>query len=136
MNKKLFRITINGRVYEVEVEELTSLGGSNLATSSYSPVQTLASSTSTPIVQTPATISSSSVQAISQAPTAPAQPTPQVSRKAEKPAVSDLSGTSVNAPMPGKILRVAVKEGDAISQGDLLLVLEAMKMENEIFSPV
>jgi len=38
--------------------------------------------------------------------------------------------------MPGKILKVAVQTGQAVSNGDLLLVLEAMKMENEITSPV
>jgi glutaconyl-CoA/methylmalonyl-CoA decarboxylase subunit gamma len=42
---------------------------------------------------------------------------------------------SVTAPMSGRILRVAVKAGDAVQTGDLLLILEAMKMENEIRSP-
>ena len=44
-------------------------------------------------------------------------------------------GESVKAPMPGNILRVAVKAGDTVKEGDLLVVLEAMKMENEIFAP-
>lgn len=42
---------------------------------------------------------------------------------------------AVKAPMPGNIMKVAVKVGDAVKKGDLLCVLEAMKMENEIFSP-
>jgi glutaconyl-CoA decarboxylase len=38
--------------------------------------------------------------------------------------------------MPGKIWKLNVKEGDSVSEGQLVLILEAMKMENEIFSPV
>ena len=41
----------------------------------------------------------------------------------------------VNAPMPGKILKVNVNAGTAVKKGDVLLVLEAMKMENEICAP-
>ena len=41
----------------------------------------------------------------------------------------------VTAPMPGIILSIIVKEGDQVSAGDSLLVLEAMKMENEIHAP-
>ncbi len=41
----------------------------------------------------------------------------------------------VVAPMPGVILSIAVKEGDEINAGDVILVLEAMKMENEIHAP-
>lgn len=138
MNKRLFRITINGKVYEVEVEELTSTASSP----SYFSVNRSAVVSEV----TPAPVSMPSVGAATQAPASmptQAQPASQPSKREEtkreeKPSVSvsEASGTPVNAPMPGKILRVAVKEGDAISQGDLLLVLEAMKMENEIFSPV
>ncbi|WP_036467153.1 acetyl-CoA carboxylase biotin carboxyl carrier protein subunit, partial [Negativicoccus succinicivorans] len=42
---------------------------------------------------------------------------------------------TVKAPMPGKILSVDVKEGQAVKAGDLLCVLEAMKMANEIYAP-
>ena len=45
-------------------------------------------------------------------------------------------GTEVNAPMPGLVLRFAVKVGDKVNQNDLLMVMEAMKMENEIYAPV
>lgn len=44
-------------------------------------------------------------------------------------------GEKVNAPMPGNILDVKVAQGTKVSKGDVLLVLEAMKMENEIMSP-
>ena len=45
------------------------------------------------------------------------------------------NGTSVNAPMPGNILEVSVKTGDAVKEGQILCILEAMKMENEILAP-
>lgn len=62
------------------------------------------------------------------APVAPA-PAP-----AAKPAVN-VEGTKVTAPMPGNINGVSVKVGDAVKNGDKLIVLEAMKMENDITSP-
>lgn len=45
-------------------------------------------------------------------------------------------GTPVKAPMPGLVLRIQAKEGDKVAKNGLLLVMEAMKMENEIFAPV
>jgi glutaconyl-CoA/methylmalonyl-CoA decarboxylase subunit gamma len=45
-------------------------------------------------------------------------------------------GTPVVPPMPGKVIEIRVKEGDRVRKGDVLLVLEAMKMRNEITSPV
>ncbi len=47
----------------------------------------------------------------------------------------DSSGEPINAPMPGTIVSVKVSQGQSVSKGDVLLVLEAMKMENEIMSP-
>ncbi|MEA3312840.1 MAG: biotin/lipoyl-containing protein [Caldisericota bacterium] len=49
--------------------------------------------------------------------------------------VSKSGASIVAAPLPGKVLSVNVKKGDAVKQGGLLLVIEAMKMENEIFAP-
>ena len=63
---------------------------------------------------------------------APAQaPAAAPAPKAAAPA----GGTAVNAPMPGTIVDIKVSNGAAVKKGDLLLVMEAMKMENEIFSP-
>lgn len=62
--------------------------------------------------------------------------------KASKPSqtqsnpVSSAQGQKIEAPMPGTIVSVAVKAGDTIKKGQLILVLEAMKMENEIVSPI
>ena len=42
----------------------------------------------------------------------------------------------VQAPLPGKILSIKVKPGDKVNESDVLLILEAMKMENEILSPI
>lgn len=55
---------------------------------------------------------------------------------APTPVAAPAGGETVNAPMPGNILAVNVTAGQAVKKGDVLLVLEAMKMENEIMSPV
>jgi acetyl/propionyl-CoA carboxylase alpha subunit len=68
----------------------------------------------------------------------------EVTRKDILPAQSDFaeistsvgeSGSNITSPMPGKVIKIAVKQGDAVAKGDLLLVVEAMKMENNILSP-
>ena len=70
------------------------------------------------------------------APAAPraAAPAPKAAPKAAAPAGAQ-GGVKVNAPMPGKILGVKVAAGQAVKKGDVLIVLEAMKMENEIVAP-
>lgn len=64
------------------------------------------------------------------APAAPAAPAPTPA-----PAAAPAGGETVTSPMPGTILSVNVKEGAAVNKGDVLMVLEAMKMENEIIAP-
>ncbi len=66
------------------------------------------------------------------APVAPAAPAAPAAPVAAAPA----GGEKVNAPMPGTILSVNVNVGDAVKKGQILVILEAMKMENEIVSPV
>ena len=51
------------------------------------------------------------------------------------PAAAPVAGEAVKAPMPGNILKVNVSAGQTVKEGELLVVLEAMKMENEIFAP-
>ena len=62
---------------------------------------------------------------------------PKAAVKAAAPAApaGAQGAVKVNAPMPGKILKVNVNAGTAVKKGDVLLVLEAMKMENEICAP-
>lgn len=97
-----FNVTVNGQTYEVEVEEV---GGAPSA----APVRAAAP------VAAPA--------AAAPAAAAPAAP---------KAAAPVAGGTPVKAPMPGTILDVKVKAGDAVKAGQCVCVLEAMKMENEI----
>lgn len=60
----------------------------------------------------------------------------QVQPEAEKKPAASKKGASVEAPMPGMIIRYEVSEGDEVKEGDVLLILEAMKMENSITAPV
>ena len=54
---------------------------------------------------------------------------------APAPAAAPAGGETVTSPMPGTILEVKVAQGQAVKKGDVLLILEAMKMENEIMAP-
>ena len=100
-----YKVTLNGRTYEVEVE-----AGKAMLLSEYEAVAPAAP------VAAPAA--------------APAAVAPAVAA----PVVTG-AGEAVNAPMPGNILKVNVKAGDAVKSGTVLVVLEAMKMENEIMAP-
>ena len=102
-----YKITLNGRTYEVEVE-----AGKAMLLSEYEAVAPA------PVAAAPAA--------------APAAPAAAAAPAA--PVVTG-SGEAVNAPMPGNILKVNVKTGDTVKSGTVLVVLEAMKMENEIMAP-
>ena len=91
---KRFNITVNGKAYDVAVEEVS--GGA--AAPAAAPVAV-----------------SAPVQAA--------------------PAAAPANGTAVNAPMPGTILDVKASVGDTVTEGQVLMVLEAMKMENDIVAP-
>ncbi len=54
---------------------------------------------------------------------------------APAPVAAPAGGETVNAPMPGNILDIKVANGASVKKGDVLLILEAMKMENEIMAP-
>ncbi len=109
---RLFNIKVNGQAYEVEVEEI---GGSRPAIGQVKKAapSPAALAPAAPIVAAPAAAA---------APVAPA------------PAAAVTGGEAITSPMPGKIQSVAVKVGDKVNAGDLVLILEAMKMDNEIFS--
>ena len=102
-----YKVTLNGRTYEVEV-----VADKAMCVDEYEAIA-------------PA------------APTAAAAPVAAATPAAAAPAggVTVTGGESVKAPMPGNILKVAVAVGDTVKEGQLLCVLEAMKMENEIFAP-
>ncbi len=109
---KKFLIKVNGSQYEVEVEEVRD--GSV-------PVYVPAA----PVVSAPV---AAPVQAAAPAPAAPA---PE-----KKAATGGTAGAvKINAPMPGTILKVVASVGDNVKRGQVLVVLEAMKMENEIVAP-
>ena len=65
---------------------------------------------------------------------APTVATAPVAASAAAPAASG-AGESITSPMPGNILAVNVANGSAVKKGDVLMILEAMKMENEIMCP-
>ena len=105
-----YKITLNGKTYEVEVE-----AGKAVLLDEY--------------------------EACAHAPAAPAAPAAAPAAVAAAPAapaaapVSIKDGEAVTAPMPGNIIRVDVKEGDSVKAGQILAILEAMKMETEIPAP-
>jgi glutaconyl-CoA decarboxylase len=68
-------------------------------------------------------------------PAAPAPKAAPAPAPAPKAAPAPAGGETVEAPMPGKVLRIVKGEGSAVKEGELVLILEAMKMENEIYAP-
>jgi biotin carboxyl carrier protein len=107
-----FNITVNGKQYEVDVEEV---GGA-------------------PSMARPA---SPAPVAVAAAPVAPAAPVAAAQPAAAPAASANIpeGGVRIESPMPGTILDIRVKVGDMVKTGDILLILEAMKMENEIMAP-
>ena len=101
-----YEITLNGRIYEVEVELTEAMMMQEFQ--SYAPAPAV------PVVE------AAPVAAPAAAPAAPA-------------VIG--AGEKVDSPMPGTILKVNVAAGQSVKEGDLLVILEAMKMENEIFAP-
>lgn len=105
-----YKVTLNDRVYEVEVEQ-----GEAMLADEYA-VKAPAAPVSAPPVGGDAHI---------------AQPSPTPA-PAAAPAAALASGEVVKSPMPGNILKINVAPGQSVNEGDVLMVLEAMKMENDI----
>ena len=105
-----YKVTLNGKTYEVEVE-----AGKAMLVDEYEAYAPAAPAPAAPVAAPAA------------APASAAAPAPA--------AVSLAAGEAVNAPMPGNILKVNVAQGQAVKEGEVLVILEAMKMENEIVAP-
>ena len=104
---RAFNVFVDGEYYQVEVEEQ---GGMKIS----APVKVAAPQ---PAAAKPAA--------------------PPAAAKQETPAVTVGAGeTAITAPMPGMIIEYKVKEGDSVKAGDVVLILEAMKMQNSITAPV
>ena len=106
-----YKVTLNNRTYEVEVEE-----GKAMLVDEY---EAYAPAAPAPVAAAPV------AAAPAAAPAAPAAPA----------GAALAAGEVVKSPMPGNILKVNVSQGQAVKAGDVLVVLEAMKMENEIMAP-
>ena len=100
-----YKVTLNGRTYEVEVE-----AGKAMLLDEYEAIA-------------PAPVAAAPVAAAPVAAPAAAAP------------AAPVAGEAVKAPMPGNILKVNVTQGQAVKEGEVLCILEAMKMENEIPAP-
>ncbi len=99
-----YKVTLNNKTYEVEVEE-----GKAMLIDEYEAYAPAAPAAPAPAAAAP----------VAAAPAAPA-------------GAALASGEVVKSPMPGNILKINVVQGQKVEEGDVLLVLEAMKMENEI----
>ena len=108
-----YNVTLNGKIYEVDVTESDAVV--------------------TGVTQVPVAVAAPAVAPVAAAPVA----APVAEAPAAAPAVAPVSadGTQVKAPMPGTILAVKKNVGEAVKAGDVIVVLEAMKMENDIVAP-
>ena len=106
---KKFNVTVNGTAYDVEVNEVKAAAPA-------------AAPKAAPAAAPKAAPAAAPKAAPAPAPAAAAAPVPA-------------GAETVKAPMPGKILSVAVSAGQAVKKGETLLILEAMKMQNEIAAP-
>lgn len=117
---KNYTITVNGQVYVVQVEEGIT------AAAQGAPVVTIPAA---PVFQQAA------APAFQPAAPAPVTPAPAVAPAPAAAPAGAAGSITVESPMPGKILSVEKKVGDSVEAGQTIMILEAMKMENEIVAP-
>ncbi len=137
--KRKFRVTINGETYEVEVEEIGETEDRTRQAVSEAKNSTQKQSAS-PAERSNDDRTDSAVEEndseVEGEEAAPAEAQKGGDNQEETPPETESDKLEkVEAPMAGKILDLKVSRGDKINQGDLLMVLEAMKMENEIIAP-
>ena len=121
-NLRTFNVFVDDDYFEVGVD---SADGTPMV-SYVQPAQAMAAVPAAPAV--PSAPAAPAAPAVPSAPAAPATPTPAVG--------ADAQGTPLTAPMPGMIVKYEKQVGDAVSKGDKMVVLEAMKMENALPAPV
>jgi len=114
---KKYNITVNGTAYEVEVEEVG--GAPSIAAAA-------------PAAKAAPAPAASAPDAPAAAPAAAPAPAPKA---APAPAAPSAGAVVIESPMPGTILDVLKKPGDAVAADEVILILEAMKMETEITTP-
>ena len=108
---KQYKITVNGKLYDVLVEEVGEILGGVQASKTIS----------TFVNKDNANTNNNNEK--------------QISNKPQDSIPIDENAISIKAPMPGTILSFNVSVGDTVSEGQVLAILEAMKMENELVSP-
>ena len=120
-----YQVKVDGKVFEVEVEKVGGGYGS------LTPGSLTAAPAAAPVAPAAAPVAPAA------APVAPAAPAPQQAAPAPAPAAAPAAGGAgdVVSPMPGTVLKLNVNNGDTVASGDVILILEAMKMENEIVAP-
>jgi len=114
---KKYKISVDGKSYEVEVEDMAT-GTSSIHRTVAAPAASTAAPQAAPAAAAEST---------------PAKEAPKAKIAA---APSDVKGEVLRAPMPGTILSVTAAAGQQVKRGDILLILEAMKMENEIVAHI
>jgi glutaconyl-CoA/methylmalonyl-CoA decarboxylase subunit gamma len=113
---KKFKFKINGNSYDVEIKNVEGkvadieVNGSSYAVELDKEV---------PVIKTPKIVKK-----------------PLANPKEGKPLTSGTNFSTIKAPLPGNILKVNVKEGDEVKKGDVLMIMEAMKMENNVMTDV
>ena len=120
-----FIVQVNGVQYDVEIEEI---GGAQAAPAAPIPAAAPAAMAPAPAAAAPA-----QAAAAPAAPAAPAQSAPAAA-PAQSAAGGVMGGETINAPLPRTVLDIKVSAGQNVNKGDILFVLEAMKMENEILA--
>lgn len=120
---KTYKFRINGNEYNVEINSVEgNLADVTVNGASYQ-------------VEMENTVAPAAKPAPAQASPAPAQATPAASAAPAPKAAPAGAGKPVTSPLPGVIIEISVKEGQAVKAGQKVAVLEAMKMENEIQAP-